>query len=980
MNVKLRVLTAGAVFFIGAQSVVAQKAKKDTVKEIEEVVMVAYGKQTKESLTGSVSEVKAKDIKDITTANVVQGMTGKVAGVQIATTNGLPGEEPTVRFRGVGSINGSATPLYVVDGVPFNGNIAAINNADIESMSFLKDASAAALYGSRGANGVVIITTKKGKQGKTRYSFDMKSGVSDRGVPEYNISRSPSQYYEYYYNVLRNQEIHGGATLADAHNSAVAGLIGGANGLGYNITNVANDQIITADGKFNPNASVLYQEDWAKTLFQKGFYTNTFFSASGATNATSFYYSLGYESNETYMTNAKFDKVTARVKADSKLGEKLKFGGNLSYSNMVQNVPDGFNGTTSYSNPFQFSRYIAPIYPVYAYAADGTPIYTTSGIRAFDDGTGRIAPFVRPYAQLQNPYATALYDIKTRKTNQIFASGYGTYSILDGLDFTYTVTGEYNNLRGYSFDTPLYGDAVDDNGRVYNWNNITVALTQQQMLTYNKKFGNLGVEAMLGHETLKRQFDTMSNYMKNGGLLDSPYANHFSVIADASGYGRPYALEGYLARLNLNYAGKYFLNANARRDGSSRFHPDNRWGNFYGFGAAWVVSKEKFLANLSWLNKFKLKASYGEQGNDNLDQYGNNSFYDLPYKDYYRRVTMTTVADMSVLPATTVYRGNKDITWEKNANLNAGFELSLFGNRLNIDAEYFRRKSFDMLYTRPLPLHQGLTVIPDNLGDMENKGVEVTVSVDAIKTQDFNLSFNVNGTSLKNRILRLPNTPLVSGNFILEEGGSMYTWRMREFVGVNPDTGAALFAVLKADGTKTTTETYSDATLINTGKTSVPKYYGGFGINTSYKNFDFTANFAYQLGGWGYDYEWMGLMGAGRGQNFHSDFYNTWSVDNKSANLPVVLPENDKLYYGMSTMGLIKSDYLSLQNVSLGYTFDRDLINSTGIDRLRVYIMSDNVHVWSKRKGYDPRMSYTGSASSSFSPLRTIALGLNVGF
>lgn len=977
MNVKLGVLTAGVLFFTG-QMVMAQK-DSTKVQDIEEVVVVAYGTQTKESLTGSVGVVKAADIKEITAANVVQGMTGKVAGVQVFSSNGLPGQAPTVRFRGVGSINGSSDPLYVVDGVPFSGNISAINSMDIESMSFLKDAASSSLYGNRAANGVIIITTKKGKKGRTQYSLDVRSGVAMRGIPEYSISNNVPEYYEYYYNILKNTAIADGLTPSAAHQAAIDGLITGDEGLGYNVTNVANDQIIGADGKFNPAAGVMYQEDWKKFLFKEGFYTNTFFSAAASTGDTSVYYSLGYEANDTYMVNSKWEKITGRIKADTKLGERLKFGGNLAYSFTSQNAPDGFDGSTAYSNPFQWTRSIAPIYPVHAYNANGTIIQTATGQNAYDDGTGIITGNIRTYGALQNPYATALNDIKLRKNNQIFAGGYGTFNILKGLDFTYKLTGEFSNLRANSFDTPLYGDAVSPNGRLTNWNTNITSLNQQQLLEYNKSFGELNLNALAAHETYKRNRDYMETHVTNGLLVDSVYSDMFATLVDARGNGTPYALESFFGRLNLDYANKYFLSGSLRRDGSSRFHPDNRWGNFFSIGGSWVVSNEDFFKN-NVVSLLKLKGSYGEVGNDNLSSASVER--NFPYLDLYQ-VVQTTVTN-PLISYNQVFKGNPDITWEKNKNFNVGAELGLLKNRLTIDAEYFEKRTNDLLFMKPLPLSQGFESMPENIGDMVNKGYEFNLNADVIQSNNFSLSLFGNATMFKNEILSLPTTNegrIISGNYILKPGNSMYTWYLREFAGVNPVNGEALWTVVdQTTGERSTTETYNDATLIDTGITALPDVYGGFGMNIKFKNIDFGANFAYQFGGMGYDSMYMNLLSGGLGENFHSDFYNSWTTNNTSAQLPVITVDDAQQNYLASTLGLIKSDYISLQNISLGYTLNRDLIDFAGINSMRLYVLADNVHVWSKRKGYDPRMSVTGVSSSNYSPIRTISFGANITF
>ncbi len=939
---------------------------------LQEVIVTAYGTQTKESLTGSVGEVKAKEIANVTAANVVQGMTGKVAGVQIISNNGLPGTAPNVRFRGIGSINGSSAPLYVVDGVPFNGDISAINNQDIESISFLKDASAAALYGNRGANGVIIITTKKGVKGKTRYNLDLKTGVASRGVPEYDIVKDAKQYYTNYHSLLKNSFVH-----LYGYNEPTAGYWASEYlvpyYLRYNVTNVASNAIVNADGEFNPDATILYQEDWADHLFKDGLYTNTYFSASGALDATSYFFSVGYENNHTYMINSTFEKVTGRAKVDTKIGERIKVGTNLAYSTMLQNAPDGFSGTNSYSNPFSWSRNIGAIYPVYAYDANGNPVYTSTGDRAYDDGTGTYSPYTRPYGAPQNPVATAKNDIKKNRYNQVFAGGYATLNIVDGLDFTYNVTGEFLNFNGKSIDTKLYGDAIPANGYLSNSMQNTTSFIQQQLLTYKKKFGDHNFDVLLGHENLDRQVDYMNVFGSNALLPNSAYLDQYTILISANNSGTPYATEGYFARLNYDYHNKYYINANVRRDGSSRFHPDNRWGTFFGIGAAWRIGQEEFLRNSKVINELKLKASYGEQGNDNLG-------YNFPYLDL---VTGYQTVDASNT-ATTInhtFKGNKDITWETNANLNLGVELGLFDNRLTIDAEYFIRKSQDMLYMRPTNISEGFSSFPENIGDMENRGFEVTLNADLVRSKDFKFSINANVTTLENEITKLPKNNIISGSYILREGESMYSWYIREFAGVNPDTGAALFYVVDpVSGEKSTTEVFNNATIQFIDKNSVPKVYGGFGFNAEYKGFDLGASFAYQAGGWGYDSQYMGFFDGYIAESFHKDYANTWTVNNRDAKLPVVIDQNYNYYYSTSTLGLIKSDYISLQNISVGYTFKKGLIQNLGIESLRIYGLADNVWVWSKRKGYDPRMSYTGASGMQYSPIRTISGGVNFTF
>lgn len=941
---------------------------------LSEVLVVAYGTQTKESLTGSVGEVKAAEIANITSANVVQGMTGKVAGVQVFSSTGLPGQAPTVRFRGISSISGSSAPLYVVDGVPFTGDVSSINNHDIESMTFLKDAASASLYGNRAANGVIIITTKAAKRTGTNYNVVVNSGFAKRGIPEYNISNDIPEFYEYYYNLLKNDYLYDGDDAATAHAGALGELITGSQGLGYNVTDVADSELITADGRFNPNANILYQEDWKDFLFGSGLYSSTFFNASSKNDDTSLYYSVGYENNETFMVNSRWEKITARFKADSKIGERINVGGNLSYSMTNQNAPDGFDGGTSYSNPFQWTRHIAPIYPVHAYDDNGELIYLPNGDVSYDDGTGRLTGRVRRYGELQNPYATALYDEKKSKAHQIFASGYAGINIIDGLDFKYVVTGEHRGTRSYDMDTPLYGDAVGVNGRLYNSSRNVNSINQQQLLEYNKNFNALDLDVLVGHETYSRDNDFMQHHVTNGLIPNSIYSDMYATLRNARGYGTPYSLESYLGRVNLNYDGRYYFTGSLRRDGSSRFHKDNRWGNFFSVGGSWVISNEDFFQS-NLIDFLKLKASYGEVGNDNLG-------YAFPYLDLYSVVQ--TPEDVDNISYNQVFKGNKDITWEKNQNFNVGLDLAMLDNRLTLDIEYFNRKTDDLLYMRPLPLSSGFSAMPENIGSMENTGFEVTIDGLAIQNEDVSLNIFANLTSVKNKILTLPETDeghIIDGSRILKPGGEMYTWYMREWVGVNPENGQSQWVIVDEDtGERDVTEVYSDATLLDTGKSSLPDIYGGFGFNLNVKGFELSTNFAYQLGGYGYDNMWMNFMRGNLAQNFHEDYYNTWTFDDASGQYPLMMVDDPNRNYGTSTLGLIKSDYVSLQNISLGYNFDQSVLDTLGLSSLKLTLNGDNVHVFSKRKGYDPRMAVGGTNSSNFSPISTYSLGLNLTF
>lgn len=982
MNVKLRVLSAGVLFFLGGVAS-AQTVADTIVSDIEEVVVVGYGTKKKETLTGSVASVQAEEIAKVTTSNVVQGMNGKVAGVQIAAGSGQPGQAPVVRFRGIGSINGSSEPLYIVDGVPLTGSITSINNNDIESMSFLKDASLASMYGNRGANGVIIITTKKGRRGTPKFNLDLKTGVNVNGNKRYKTIDDPARYYEAYFQGLTNNYMFGqNLSYNDARTKAAAEIIDGAQGLGYNIFNTPNDQLIDpVTGKIRSAEQIYSPEKWEDFLFRPGYYNSVFLNASGGTDVTSYYFSLGYEKNEGYAINSRFDKITARGKIDTQIGDRIKIGTNMAYTNAVLDNPDG-NGTSNFSSPYLWINSIGPIYGVYLRDNNGNIMFNnTTGEVLYDDGSGLIGPNVRPYGQRMNPYITALRDIKRTDRNAVVLNGYLDVNILEGLDFKYSITGDYLNADQISMDTPLYGDAVDANGRLTGVMTNYLGVTNQQLLTYVKNFGGHKLDLLAGHETYVNRVSQVYSEKSNLFLPETNILDQAAVLQGTGGSKGKYATEGYFGRINYEYGQRYYLTANVRRDASSYFHPDNRWGTFYGFGGAWRVTNESFMNDISWLNEFKLKASYGEQGNDDLN---------FPvYTPYERHYTVDQTTDASLpLSYSRYYNGNKDITWEKMKNLNAGFELGLFNKRLNIDAEYFERNVSDMLFQIPLApsVSGGWTSLPKNVGSMENKGVEISIDADVIKSNDFRLNIFANATHYKNKVTALDGGQAENKGLGLKVGEDRYIHRMREFAGVDHATGYALFYKDVVDGSgnvvgRTVTDSHADATIYWLDKTATPDVYGGFGLRADFKGIDFSIDFAYQLGGWGYDSNWLGTMGGGLGQSIHEDFYKTWTPENPGASLPKFSVENNMQTYSGSSLALIKSDYLSIQNITIGYTLKRDWYDGLGLTAARFYFGVNNAALFSKRQGYDPRLSIAGTmGSGTYNLNRTLIFGTNISF
>ncbi|WP_338814581.1 TonB-dependent receptor [Bernardetia sp. Wsw4-3y2] len=995
------VLVFSFVGFTAKEETIGNRTVIDVVltegDALSEVVVTAYGTQKREALTGSISEVSAKQVSDLPSGNVLQGLNGKVAGVQIIQQSGQPGSSPTIRFRGIGSINASSDPLYVVDGVPFYGDINTINNQDIESIVFLKDASAAALYGSRGANGVIILTTKKGKNNKVRVTFDTRIGISTRGIADYNVITDPAKYYEARFQAIRNDLILAGESAADASSQASEFLITDTDGvlgypLGYNVYDVADNQVIDpTTGKLNSSANLLYQEDWSDELFQtNSTYLQSYVSLAGGSDATDYYVSLGYDDNIGYIINSGFERYTGKMRVNTKVNKYIDLGANINYSYTSQRNVDG-DGTTAFSNPISFARNIAPIYPVYAYV-DGQQVNDANGNPLYDDGTGRVTGVARPYASLQNPVATAQLDVNRNNNNNVFGTTYAKVNFTDYLNFTYNVAVDLRDRAITEFDTPQYGDAAGDvNGRLNEYAIRNLNVTQQQILNFDKSFDLHNITALLGHEYNSLNFRYLQTHKTNFLLPEEPIMDFGANIQGVNGFEQDYNVEGYFARVMYDYNERYYFNASFRRDGSSVFAPENRWGNFYGLGAAWRLSQEEFLAGVTWLNELKLKTSYGEQGNDNLlypsdtrksGYYANRNFY--PYRDQFQ-----VVPSDGALSVQLAFLGNKNISWEVNRNFNVGFDLAAFKNRLNVNVEYFTRTVSDMLFDTPLPLSTGNPSFPENVGDMVNRGIELSMSGDVLKTKDFSLGISVNATHFQNEITRLPQEFIDDSQFRLEEGRSRYEYFLRAYAGYNPENGNTMWYkdVLGDDGEPTgereTTELYAEATEYFTGEDAIPDVYGGFAFDFRYKSFDLGLNFAYQIGGKGYDGVYWGLydMTSLAGSNIVDEAYgNTWTPENTTAEYPRLSASSAPNNYDPSDVYLVDASYLSLQNVSLGYTFDKSITSKLKVASLRVFALANNVGILSARQGYDPRLSLTGTSSNEFSIMRTMTFGLNVQF
>ena len=974
------------VSFIGMRTVevavdsnVEVLLKSDT-KVLDEVMVVAYGTAKKSSFTGSASTMRGDKIQKMQVSDISKSLEGAVAGVQIAASSGSPGTSAEIRIRGIGSISSSQEPLIVVDGVPYEGSLNSISTQDIESLTVLKDAAANSMYGARGSNGVIMVTTKGSKSGKARINFEARFGTNQRGVPTYDVMTDAGMYYEMMYESYRNS-LEGNID-GDAAQYAAENLVGKI--LKYNkFKGVADNALINpATGKLNPAAKEYkWTDDWTEDPFENGKRQEYNINISGGNEKTQAYASLGYLEDEGYMVGSGFERISARVKVDQNIGKNFRVGGNMAYANTIRRQFGSESGGT-YSNIFMFSQNIAPIFPIYLYDTNGQLMYDEKGNARYDFGS----EYGRPYSSEQNPLATAKEGINKFMSDNLSTRGYFEAKFLKDFKFTLNVAYDVFNNTSTEFATPIGGDAFNVGGRGYNYTSRRGALNLNQLLNWSREFGNHNFNVLVGHETKNDKYKYLEGHMTNYADPSNPDFSNASQYQGLTSYSAEYALEGYFGKFEYDFADKYYFTASYRRDGSSRFHKDNRWGSFWALGGSWRAKEEAFLKDVEWLDNLKVKASYGTQGNDNVGKYHN-------YSDLY------VVERVDGAPAFTKYlRGNKDLTWEKSNNFNVGVELGLW-NWLDFNVDFFIKETKDMLYYSPLPSSEGSPAgIYRNEMDMKNTGVEFELNANIFDNDNFKWNVSLNGTHYKNELTKLPVSKPAdkypdgyqSGSYWRKLGGSLYDFYAYEYAGVDPENGKPQYKKYLTDENGNETgeiELVNDvtkATRRQTGKSSIPDFVGGFSTTFEAYGFDLSISTAFQLGGYVYDSNYSGLMNAGdAGQNMHKDMLNRWTPQNKNTNIPALgyQVQSQEITQGNTVdFFLTEASYFSLRNVTLGYSLPANLVKKAGIEKLRVYLTGDNIWLKSKREGLDPRMYFTGETKMGYSAVRTYSVGLNLTF
>ena len=975
---------------------------------LDEVMVVAYGTQKKSAFTGSAAVVDSKEIGKVQVTNAIDALKGKAAGVQINTATGQPGATPTIRIRGVNSLNASNSPLIVVDGSPYDGSLNDINPVDVESMTVLKDAASTALYGARGGNGVILITTKSAKRGTDAIiTFDAKVGSNHRGTPDYEMIDNPAAYYEMWYKGLYNYAANTyGYNHAQAFAFANNNLTSNSTyGLGYNVYNVpAGQTLIGQNGKLNPNATLgnvitnngveymLMPDDWMDATYKTSTRQEYTLSASGATDRSTFYASVNYLNNEGITPQSQYERFTARLNANYQLKPWVKLGMNMTYGHSDMDSVDGDGVGASSGNMFAMSM-IAPIYPLYIRDGQGNIMYSEAAkINHYDYGDGKIIGISRPYLGQGNQLSAAQLD-RNHTQNNTF-NGTGTIEVRLPYGFTATAISNYYLREGRTTQTtnPFFGQYASSNGVIVISNSRAWSYNHQQRINWHRDFGKNNIEAMVAHEYYRYKSDGLWGQRDNMFAPDYYELSGAVNVVNTSSSSSDYNTESWLGRVMYNYDERYFGQLSFVREASSNFHPDNRWGSFWSVSAGWNIHKEEWF-NAKWVNELKFKISYGENGNDNIAAYR--------YITYYNIVNSNDA--VSLTPGA---YGNKNISWEKNGKFNVGVDFSLFNGRLEGGVEYYSNRTTDMIQTMPLPYTFGYTSYLDNIGNMENRGLEINVRGDIIRSKTLTWSAYVNMTTNHNEVTKLaePSKQMYigggymgtySGNYLKTEGLSAYTFYMPKFAGVNEEGKSLWYKEIwaqddngtylkNADGTYVvtdvvTTDQYSDATSFAC-KDAMPDVYGGFGTSIMFAGFDLGVDFTYQLGGYVYDGTYASLMGCKNGQAIHVDMLNAWTPETPNNNIPRWQFNDDRMN-AQSDRWLTSASYLTLQNITLGYTFPKRLTSKLHINKLRIYGVADNIWTWSKRQGLDPRQSTTGAVSSAYySSVRTISGGVSLTF
>lgn len=911
---------------------------------MEEVVVTGYGTFKKSAYAGSASSVKAEKMQDVPAVSFQDLLQGNAPGVQFSSTSGQPGASSSINIRGMGSFNASNSPLYVIDGVPVrSGSIntltsdagldimSTINSSDIESITIIKDAAAASLYGSRAANGVILITTKQGKSGKAQVSLKADWGFSDFAM-DYRPVMGGAERREYIYNGL----VAGALRDGDSQEEAIA----------------------YADKNIDDYAPVPWcgYVDWDDIMFKKGSHQTYEASITGGSDRFKYYSSISYLKQDGIAINSGLERISGRVNVDYQATDKLKLGANMLFATVNQDV---YGEGTSYTSPFYSSRNaVVPSDP--AYNEDGS--WNREFIRNGD----------------RNPLLSATYDYQREYVNRAFNTLFAEYEFIKNLKLKSTFSYDYTNTKGKDWSDPRTSNGDDINGgmskKFYEYKKMVWA----NQLSYKFDVArDHHFDLLAGYEIDDQYRDYVSGYATNFATASKDDLSNGMKTESVGGSSTETRMVSYLTRVNYDYKNRYYLGGSFRTDGSSRLHRDNRWGSFWSVSAAWRMMEESFMQPLNgWLTDLKLRASYGVNGTLPSDYFG------------YMGLSSLTSGYLEQPGIVQSQIANPNLKWETNYNLNLGLDFALF-NRVNVTLEYYTRTTKNLLMDCPISMTTGFSSYLMNIGEVKNKGVELEISSSNIKTKHFSWNTTFNISHNKNEIVTLDGkqTEIISGTQIHKIGKPYRTFYMVEFAGINPETGAPQFYTNDLDENgnyiKEITEKYSEANAVVLDKHAEPVVIGGLTNTLRYRWFDLSFLFSYQFGGYSYD-NWAQKTEHGGNDleaNIPIYYRDNWKKPGDVSKYEIFIEAPDNaMNKCTTTRRLHSSDFIRLKTLTFGVTLPKNWTSKAGINNLRLYASANNLWTWAAYDYYDPEAVRSGSAIWGTPPLKTVTFGLNVNF
>jgi len=1072
--------------FVGMKSQEVSIAGKSTVNIIltdesvglNEVVTIAFGTVRKKDLTGSISTVDSKLISSESNSSLSQALEGAAAGVQVSSIDGQPGLDMGIRIRGLGTASqNNANALIVIDGVPSSQTnvLSIINPNDVESMTILKDGASTALWGSRGANGVVMVTTKKGKLGKVKITYDGRVGINQEGPFADDKISNPKDYYEYawlsIYNAARfksatkyttnvqnpNMTNSQAATFASTHLFDYTGSTTSfsRNDLGnwmlYNVpgatytptgsgASASSDMngayLVGLDGKLNPNAKLLYHDSYDKYFFENKFRQEHNLSASGASEKIDYFMSLGYLQNPSYITGSKFGRYNFRSNVNAQITRWLKTGVNAAYSHRDTQSPAtryGRNAGSAVANVFAWADQQNQLTPLFQHNLDGSYILDSKGNKIVNSAAGQSPS---PLGPTSGPLSTAdlTYILANDKdetiSHDLNIRGYVEAKFLKEFTFNANLSSDNSFSTRQRYWNNTSGSAVSYGGALGETYSEIDNLNSQQVLNWAHNTGKSHYDAMIGHE-FNNYHDFSLNYKGSYSLIPNFASfsnfvglNSGSIFAGTGGSENKVNMEGYFGRANYIYDEKYYAQASIRRDGSSKFKYDaNRWGTFGSVGGGWRISKEKWMSDISFVNDLKLRGSFGIIGNQNgINNYSGYQTWALGASSY-------TYSGASYSPSTfTLSKGayvNDGLTWEKVHAIDGGVDFRLW-DRFYGNIDYYQRDTYDMVWSQSLAWSLGQASLDRNNAKLRNRGFEIELGVDIIKTADLHWSFSVNATHYRTILESVPagtgvaalngnwtatvdgwsssGTGAASGiSYLRGIGKDYYNMYFYKYAGVDQSTGLPLFyhQITASDagtypgakvGSSIKTTDYSQASRYEMGS-ATPDVIGGFSTTAHYKNFDLGVTCAYQLGGKFMSVEYAnGLYRSETiGGVVSKDLIgNTWTPENKKAKFPMQMYTGDQYGNGATLgswaytdMSLFSASYLSIKNLTIGYTLPQKYLSKLELSVVRLYCSVDNAWMFTAHPGFDPRMSLAGGlevGAYAYPYMRTKSIGITVTF